>query len=89
MKNIYISPQCVNAFFSDITTVSYKKLLMKINTHRKYALDADITVLLPSAGPAWGWGPVALFAAACPPCLIASVTLSAWLCCGLSRCWGM
>lgn len=90
MKNIYISPQCVNASFPD-TTVSYKKKKekMKMNTHRKYALDADITVLLPSAGPAWGWGPVALFAAACLPCLIASVTLSAWLCCGLSRCWGM
>lgn len=41
MKNIYISPQCVNAFFSDITTVSYKKLLMKINTHRSYVLDVD------------------------------------------------
>lgn len=87
MKNVYIRPQCVNASFPD-TTVSYKKM-MKMNTHRKYALNVDIPVLLLSAAPARGWGPVALFAAACHPRVIASVTLSTWLCCGSGGCWGV
>lgn len=86
MKNIYICPQCVNASFPD-TTVSYKKM-MKMNTNKNYALDVDVTVLLPSAGPARVWG-LTLFAAACPPSVIASVILCTCLCCGLGRCWGM
>lgn len=41
----YISPQCTNASFSDMATVSYKNVLMKINTNCKYGLGVCTAVV--------------------------------------------
>lgn len=72
----YVSPQCINASSSDITTVSHKNLLMKINTHWKYALGVYIPSITQQRS--WAWLPEQHSAA--NPVLKPAFGLSPYLC---------